>query len=478
MMNAEEKAAFEKMQQALKEHQKFLDDLAKQPLRHATVIRLLKKKVTISSGSYLLEVEKPSSFALKIGDTVLLDPQGGQILEAGEPVLSGEPVTITRLVDDKTAEVSVNGSGKLVFLGEFKLKEGDEVLLDSSARVVVYHIKHAKPRFAVTTETKITWDSIGGQEEAKRAMQEAVELPLKSPEIFRAYNKKPAKGILLSGPPGCGKTLLGKAAATAISQLTNSKESGFLYIKGPEVLDPYVGVAEATVRKIFMRAKEHKIKTGSPAVVFIDEADAILGKRGTHHSFMEKTIVPAFLTEMDGMEETGALVILATNRPDTLDPAVIRDGRIDRKVRVERPTLEDSKNIFKLYFKQVPLAKGETISDLSEYAGDMLFHDERTLLHLTMRRGEDLNVPFSALVSGALIAGVVDKAASVALHRDIADGFKKASGITRRDVLMAIHTAHKDNLDVDHGDIVSEKTHGREVVHVRKGIPELLIAAE
>ncbi len=471
--------ALKDAQAALKEQAEFLEHLSKAPLKHATVIQVGESRCTIAVGAGdIVDVERPD-WDVQPGDGCLLDAEGGQILERTTPLNCGEPVTIMR-VDGDRAEVSVNGSNKLVFVGIHKLKEGDEVLLDSSSRVVTHTVKFSKPRFAVTTETKVTWDSIGGQVEAKAAMREAVELPFKSPELFKGYNRKPMKGVLMSGPPGCGKTMLGKAASTAISQLMKSQESGFLYIKGPEILDPYVGVAEAAVRKIFTMAKDHKSRTGSPAVVFVDEADAILGKRGTHHSYMEKTIVPAFLTEMDGMEDSGALIILATNRPDTLDPAVVRDGRIDRKVRVTRPNQADSSHIFKLYLAKIPVANGHDIAGLAEESAQSLFHNERALYHLTMRRpaNEEIIVPLSALVSGSMINGIVDKAVSFALHRDIAANLRKPTGVNRSDLLRAIHQTHHENMDLDHAEIIADVTMGREVIHSRKGIPMMMEAAE
>lgn len=459
---------------ALQEQNEVLERLAKAPLIHGTVIRVGPKRLTIvKGGGDLLDVEK-CKFDLKPGDGVLIEPEGGQILEKTESLPCGEPVTVLRIVDQDRIEVSVNGGNKIVFVGTQKLKENDEILLDRSGYVAVHTVKVERPRFAVTHATDVTWDSIGGQAEAKAAMREVVELPLKSPAIFKAYNKRPAKGVLLSGPPGCGKTMLGKAAATAIAQLTKSGNSGFLYIKGPEVLDPYVGVAEATVRKIFLRAKEHKAIHGSPAVVFIDEADAILGKRGTIHSFMEKTIVPAFLTEMDGMEDSGALIILATNRPDTLDPAVIRDGRIDRKIMVSRPSLEDTAHIFKLYLDQVPLHKDEDVERLSVRTALALFDKSRALYHVTLKTRDEIVIPLSALASGALAAGIVDKAVSLALNRDLEAGAKKATGVTYRDMIGGVVMTHRENMHVDHSDAIHELTGGHEIIHHRRGvIPEL-----
>lgn len=466
--------ALQQTREALKEQTEILERLAKAPLIHGTVIHVGKKRLTISRGGELLDVE-PCQFALKAGDCILLDPEGGQILEKREPLSCGEPLSILRVIDSERAEVATNGTNKIIFTGEFTLKEGDEVILDSSSRVVIHKVKETKPRFAVTQETTVTWDSIGGQHEAKAAMREMVELPFKAPGLFKSYGKKPAKGILLSGPTGCGKTMLGKAAATAIQSITGGTQSGFMYIKGPEILDPYVGVAEAAVRKIFQRAKEHKSQHGSPAVVFIDEADAVLGKRGTHNAFMEKTIVPAFLTEMDGMEDSGAMIILATNRPDTLDPAVVRDGRIDRKIKVTRPSLEDCANIFGLYLKNLPIQRGESADDLAAIGAAELFRDSRVLYHLTVKGGLDtVAVPLSALVSGAMVAGIVEKAVSRALHRDLKSDAKRASGISHRDIVSGVVMTHRENVDIDHSDIIHDVTGGAHIIHARRGaVPEL-----
>lgn len=260
---------------------------------------------------------------------------------------------------------------------------------------------------------------IGGQEEAKRVLREAVELPRLHPDLFKRFGKKGTKGILLMGPPGCGKTLLARAVATAVG----ADDGGFLTIKGPEVLDPYVGVTEQTIRNVFQLAREYKAARKRDAVIFVDEAESLLAKRGGFGNYMGQTVVPTFLTEMDGLEESGAIVILASNRSDTLDPAVIRDGRVDHKIEVARPTQEDAANIFQIYLKGLPVQSAMNTRDLAEYAADVLY-----CVH-------NKHLPHS----GAMIEGIVNKATSFALHRAIDKGTPaNKSFLIQDDLLRAI----------------------------------------
>src|SRR5208283_4208865 len=173
--------------------------------------------------------------------------------------------------------------------------------------------------------------------------KEAIELPFTHKDIFAHYNKKPPKGLLLYGPPGCGKTLVGKATTNSLANIFGAKaiSSGFIYVKGPEILNMYVGESGRRIREIFQRGRKHFDKYKFPAVIFIDEAEAVLSERGTSRSSdVDKTIVPMFLSEMDGLDENHAIVMLATNRPKMLDPAVVREGRVDRHIKVSRPTVE------------------------------------------------------------------------------------------------------------------------------------------
>lgn len=412
-----------------------------------------------------LQVELPREHEVKPGDTVKLSMQTLQIVEVGTPVEAGDISIVRRSVDELISEVEYNGNVRVVLNGKLSSKPevGDRVLLDSAAMVITRNLGKEDERFSFSAETNVTWDDIGGLAEAKKQMVEAIELPFRYPDIYKHYGKKPIKGVLLYGPPGCGKTMLGKAAATALAKLHNgqSVSSGFIYVKGPEILDRFVGVAEATIRQIFQRSRKHKQTSGYPAVIFIDEADAILGKRGMGiSSDIERTIVPQFLAEMDGLEETGAIVLLATNRADILDPAVTRDGRVDRKVKITRPDLNGARDIFQLYLKNVPLFNGYERDELADLAALEMFSDKRVFYSVQLNgnhKGQTKSFTLGNLSSGAMVAGVVDQATSIALHRDIANG--KPQGMSKDDLVTAVECVFRQNFDLNHNDELADFVH-------------------
>lgn len=428
-----------------------------------------KKAETKASGTAVivvdgkfLEVFLPEGGRVEPGDTVTVVAETMQIVDVAKVQVGGAIGYLRRVIDETFSEVDYESSIRVVFNGKFGglLEKGDRVVLDDSAAVIVRNLGKEDERFSFTAETNVTWNEIGGLAEAKRQMIEAVELPHKNPDIFRFYGKRPVKGILLYGPPGCGKTMLGKATATALARIYNggTKSAGFIYIKGPEILDRYVGVAEATIRQIFQRARKHKETHGYPAVVFIDEADAILAKRGSGiSSDIERTIVPMFLTEMDGLEDSGALVILATNRSDILDPAVVRDGRIDRKIKIDRPTRESAAEVFRLNLKRVPLNNGYTHEELAKLGSDELFASRRTLYQVRTNSNGMLNFTLGNIVNGGMIVNVVDQATSIALHRDLSE--KKPGGLCKDDLVAAVNAVERQNRDLNYTDELAEFVH-------------------
>ena len=293
-------------------------------------------------------------------------------------------------------------------------------------------------------------------------MREAIEYPSQYAGHYEFYGKKPLKGILLYGPPGCGKTMLGKAAATATAKLHGKQgvTTGFVYVKGPELLSQYVGLAEAAIRGLFVRTREHYRKHKYPAVMFIDEADALLAARGSGiSSDVERTTVPQFLSEMDGFEDNGCLVILATNRANTLDPAVVRDGRIDRKVKVTRPSVVECEKIFYLYLQRVPLSNGQVVDQVCEQVTYELFHEKNTIYQIHLKAnghaGAKHNFTLGHLASGAMVNGIVDQASSIAMHREI-NNKSKPQGICADDLKVAVNRVYRQNLDLRHHDDLNE----------------------
>lgn len=430
--------------------------------------------VIVVDGKFL-EVLLPKDKEVKPGDTVTVVMETMQIVDVASVQFGGDIAYVRRLIDDQFSEVDYESAVRVVFNGQFgkNLERGDRVVLDRTASVIVKNLGKEDERFSFTAETNVTWNDIGGLAEAKRQMIEAVELPHTNPDIFEFYGKRPVKGILLYGPPGCGKTMLGKATATALARIYNggSKSAGFIYIKGPEILDRFVGVAEATIRQIFQRARKHKEQHGYPAVVFIDEADAILAKRGSGvSSDMERTIVPMFLTEMDGLEDSGALVILATNRSDILDPAVVRDGRIDRKIKIERPDANSAVEIFNLNLNGVPLNNGYTHADLAKLGSEEVFSPRRVLYRVHTHSRGDCNFTLGHIVNGGMIVSIIEQATSIALHRDLNTKLRDNRGLRKEDLVAALDAVERQNRDLNHTDDLAEFVHDfrEDVVNIQR----------
>ena len=325
----------------------------------------------------------------------------------------------------------------------------------------------AKKNYALETATGVSWDDIGGLENEKAKMREAIEHPILFADLYKAYNQKKPKGILLYGPPGNGKTMLGKAAATAIAELYKTTEKGFIYVKGPEILSRFVGDAEERIRGIFAQAREFSKKHNSQAIIFVDEAESILSRRGTGlSSDMEKTIVPQFLSEMDGLNDSGAIVILTTNRADMLDPAVIREGRIDQKIYIGNPDEITAKAILGLNLKDVPVKSG---SDPVETVIDLLYSEKYAMYNVVLDSGAVYKLRLGDLSSGATIATIVKSVITLAMKRDIDSKSKTASGVQHCDVEKAINDLYNQYFKLDHRDFLDgyKKKLGEENVIVK-----------
>jgi len=445
------------------------------PLAHAAVIfsdetsedsPTPPRPVLIMHEGRVLEVLPPPNKKIKAGDIVKISPKTTQIVDVASGPHPGGVATIRRVLDTFLSEADCQGATRIVVNGKFanQLEAGDRVKVDSSASIILERLSRDEDRYRFSEETNISWDDIGGLEEAKEQLIEAIELPYKHPGIFAFYKKKPIKGALLYGPPGCGKTMLGKAAFTSLAATHNNVgvATGFMNIKGPEILDRYVGATEAVIRQIFYQGKVHEKKYHYPPIIFFDECEAVLNKRGTGRSSdVERTIVPAFLAEMDGLATSGVIVILATNRPDMLDPAVVRYGRIDRKIKVTRPTPLASIDIFEKSFKNTPFAESLTKRQMAEFATAELFSPKRVLYEIVLggsRQGQILNLTLGNMVNGAMITtGIADKAVSLALNRDLKG--KIMAGLTKNDIIKATDQVLEENLDLNHEDELEEFTH-------------------
>jgi proteasome-associated ATPase len=263
---------------------------------------------------------------------------------------------------------------------------------------------------------RIDWGDVGGLKSQVDEIRKHIEGPIKNSKLYREFGIEPSKGALLYGPPGCGKTLISRVIASKIIDAKKGNADSFVYIKGPEILNHYVGATEEKIRSIFEQCRKNAIATGTRSVIFIDEAEAILSRRGSGiSSDVNNTIVPQFLAEMDGFDQNSPFVLLSTNLPNALDPAVVREGRIDIKVEIKRPTIEDAVEIFGIHMKNVKCH--DSVHELSEKGAEHLYS-------------------FGLGVSGSMIKTIVNSATQESLHRHL-EGDKR-KGLTIDALLHSI----------------------------------------
>ncbi|MBO0887474.1 AAA family ATPase [Candidatus Bathyarchaeota archaeon] len=466
------KAALTEATEKLKEQDKILKDLAEPPGMLARLTNIIPKDAThperliIDERLFVLRPKNLEKVRLEIGDYLHVEKSTiGSVALIDKIELPPQPMAVMKVAEiTDQGRIMLEAGDTVIPLHKNPLKGveiGDRLVVGGPSpflAIAIENLGKAEKHYQFNDELNINWNDVGGQAHAKAMLREAIEYPIIHADLYKSLGKKPIKGVLLEGPPGCGKTLLAKAAAGAIAKLHKSANelSGYIYIKGPEVLSKWVGEAEGTIRNLFNMARAHRQKHGYPAVVFIDECESLLSRRGTGiSSDMDKTIVPAFLAELDGLNDSGAMVILATNRPDRLDPAVVREGRIDRRIRVERPNQTDSAQIFELYLKKVPTCKAP--KEVASLAAEHLFSPATGLVTLRTADGDTFPFTLGHVASGAMLAGIVDRSTSLVLHEALAVSGTKRKAVmemplTGDHVIRATGEVHQSMLKVDHSD--------------------------
>lgn len=383
----------------------------------------------------------------------------------------GEIVTVKEILSDNRVVVMAHGDEEQVVdvagsIDTALIRSGDHVRMDGRSGLIFERIPRRNIEELVLEEVPdITYEQIGGLGDQIEIIRDAVELPYLHKDKFREYDLQAPKGILLYGPPGCGKTLIAKAVANSLAKAVADKEgldgslSYFLNIKGPELLNKYVGETERQIRLIFQRAKE-KSDEGVPVIVFFDEMDSLFRTRGTGiSSDVESTIVPQLLAELDGVESLkNVIVIGASNREDLIDPAILRPGRLDVKIKISRPDEDAAKKIFSIYIdEQLPFDRDE----LEESGGSLAEHiaamstsvveqmystsDENRFLEVRYANGDKEVLYFKDFASGAMIENIVRRAKKDAIKREIAGG---TLGLKRDDFVAAVKQEFREHEDL------------------------------
>jgi proteasome-associated ATPase len=383
----------------------------------------------------------------------------GDVVSLKEVLEDGVRAIVTgRSDDDHVCELSDALRG-------VHLRAGDLLRLDSRSGLLLERLAQPEVEHLLLEEVPdISYDDIGGLDRQIEAIADAVELPFLHGDLFAEHQLPAPKGILLYGPPGCGKTLIAKAVANSLAKKVAARtgadkgRSYFINIKGPELLNKYVGETERQIRMVFQRARE-KSEEGWPVIVFFDEMDSMFRTRGTGiSSDMESTIVPQLLAEIDGVEGLrNVIVIGATNREDLIDPAILRPGRLDVKIRIERPDAEAARQIFSRYLtSEVPIGKTEVDKhgDLKQAVIAMIdttvermyaTSDENRFLEVTYQNGDREVLHFRDFASGAMIENIVRRAKKLAIKRLLAGGER---GVALDDLVDSIRQEFREHEDL------------------------------
>jgi len=394
--------------------------------------------------------------ALNVIEALAFDGQG-EVVRLKERLDRGRAIVTLHAEEERVAELA----GPLTPL---TLQVGDCLLYDPRSGYLLERLPKPEVADLLLEEVPhISYADIGGLDAQIEMIRDALELPYLYADYFKEHQLQPPKGVLLYGPPGCGKTLIAKAVANSLAQQLSEKHNKpitgyFINIKGPELLNKYVGETERKIREIFQRARE-KAKEGMPVVIFFDEMDALFRTRGSGiSSDIESTIVPQFLAELDGVEGLANVIVIgASNRQDLIDPAVLRPGRFDVKIKIDRPTKEAAADIFAKYLTaDLPLraedlrrmgGRAPVLQALISAAVEAMYapSDENRFLEITYQNGERETLYFKDFVSGAMIQSIVTRAKKAAVKRRIQTG---AVGITTADLLAAVREEFQENEDL------------------------------
>ncbi|MEZ5233952.1 MAG: proteasome ATPase [Acidimicrobiales bacterium] len=446
-----------------------------------------KMRVSVHPDIDVEELERGAEVVLNESLNVVLAREGER---------SGEVVTLKELLADGTRALIVGRADEervaelAAPLQVEKLRAGDTLLMDSRSGLLLEKLPRPEVEELVLEEVPdVSYEDVGGLDSQIEQITDAVELPFVHRDLFADYKLPAPKGILLYGPPGCGKTLIAKAVANSLAKKVAEvsgdakARSYFLNIKGPELLNKYVGETERQIRLVFQRARE-KSEEGWPVIVFFDEMESLFRTRGSGiSSDIESTIVPQLLAEIDGVETLkNVIVIGASNREDLIDPAILRPGRLDVKIKIERPDEASAKQIFARYLTaDLPLdpaaleaAGGEVAKALDSLieatVAEMYRADEANqFLEVTYQNGDREVMYFKDFSSGAMIENIVRRAKKLAIKRLIGGG---NGGISLEDLTAAIHQEYKEHEDLpnttnpdDWAKISGKK--GERIVYVR-----------
>ncbi len=475
-----------------------VEKLTTPPNNFGTVLQVNSDgTVDVMTGNRKLRVAAQPNIEVKqlsVGQEVLLNEsfnlvdvrgfeRGGEVVRVREKLEDGRVVVIAHADEEQVLELADSMKDKL-------FRAGDFVRVDPKSNLIYERLARPEVEDLVLEEVPdVTYSHVGGLAEQIEEIRDAVELPYVHKDLFGEYGLVPPKGILLYGPPGCGKTLIAKAVANSLAQAVAERtgspdtRSYFLNVKGPELLNKWVGETERQIRLIFQRAKE-KSDEGVPVIVFFDEMDSLFRTRGSGiSSDVESTIVPQLLSELDGVEALkNVIVIGASNREDLIDPAILRPGRLDVKIKINRPAPEAAHQIFGIYLdSSVPLDAEELescggdadalLAKMIEVTVETMYSesDENRFLEVTYANGDRELLYFKDFSSGAMIENIVRRAKKDAIKRQIAGG---APGVKTSDLITAIKQEFREHEDLpnttnpdDWAKISGKK--GERIVYVR-----------